>query len=51
MNCPDIVRAWKDEEYRTGLTEAECAALPQNPDEGLRHCIASDSKWAGLVTT
>lgn len=27
----DIVRAWKDEEYRRSLTEAQRAALPENP--------------------
>jgi mersacidin/lichenicidin family type 2 lantibiotic len=27
----DIIRAWKDEEYRLSLTEAERALLPQNP--------------------
>src|SRR5436190_24009547 len=31
MNRLDIIRAWKDEEYRSGLTEAERAALPENP--------------------
>ena len=31
MNRLDIVRAWKDEEYRNSLTEAQRAALPQNP--------------------
>jgi mersacidin/lichenicidin family type 2 lantibiotic len=27
----DIIRAWKDEEYRNSLSEAERAALPENP--------------------
>src|SRR4051794_23240689 len=27
----DVVRAWKDSEYRAGLSEAERAALPENP--------------------
>ncbi len=27
----DIVRAWKDEEYRASLSAAELAALPDNP--------------------
>ena len=27
----DVVRAWKDPEYREGLSEAERAALPANP--------------------
>ena len=31
MNRLDIVRAWKDEEYRMTLSDAERAALPENP--------------------
>jgi mersacidin/lichenicidin family type 2 lantibiotic len=27
----DVVRAWKDEEYRSSLTEAQRAQLPENP--------------------
>ena len=27
----DLVRAWKDPEYRDGLSEAERACLPANP--------------------
>jgi mersacidin/lichenicidin family type 2 lantibiotic len=27
----DIVKAWKDEGYRNSLSEAERAALPENP--------------------
>jgi mersacidin/lichenicidin family type 2 lantibiotic len=27
----DIIRAWKDAEYRNSLSEAERAALPPNP--------------------
>jgi mersacidin/lichenicidin family type 2 lantibiotic len=27
----DIIRAWKDEEYRNSMSEAERAALPPNP--------------------
>ena len=31
MSDHDIVRAWKDAEYRAGLSEAERAALPVHP--------------------
>lgn len=31
MSKFDIARAWKDEEYRNSLTEAQKAQLPQNP--------------------
>ncbi|HEX4960527.1 MAG TPA: mersacidin/lichenicidin family type 2 lantibiotic [Thermoanaerobaculia bacterium] len=27
----DVVRAWRDEEYRNSLTEQELASLPANP--------------------
>ncbi len=27
----DVIRAWKDEAYREGLTEQQLAALPANP--------------------
>jgi mersacidin/lichenicidin family type 2 lantibiotic len=31
MSHLDIIRAWKDEEYRLSLNEAERALLPENP--------------------
>ncbi|MGD1808840.1 mersacidin/lichenicidin family type 2 lantibiotic [Dapis sp. BLCC M126] len=31
MSKIDIIRAWKDEEYRNSLSEAEKAQLPENP--------------------
>ncbi len=31
MSNIDIIRAWKDEEYRNSLSEAEKAQLPENP--------------------
>jgi mersacidin/lichenicidin family type 2 lantibiotic len=31
MSKQNIIRAWKDEAYRRGLSEAERAALPENP--------------------
>ncbi len=27
----DVIRAWKDEEYRLGLSAEQRAALPENP--------------------
>ena len=41
MNRLDIVRAWKDEQYRASLTEAQRAALPQNP-VGIAEVPATD---------
>lgn len=31
MSPNDIIRAWKDEEYRSSLSAAERALLPQHP--------------------
>jgi mersacidin/lichenicidin family type 2 lantibiotic len=31
MSQVNVARAWKDDEYRGGLTEAERASLPENP--------------------
>lgn len=31
MSKLDIVRAWKDEEYISGLSESERSRLPKNP--------------------
>jgi mersacidin/lichenicidin family type 2 lantibiotic len=33
LNGVDIVRAWKDEEYRASLSDEQRAALPQSPAE------------------
>jgi mersacidin/lichenicidin family type 2 lantibiotic len=31
MKKIDVIRAWRDEEYRNSLTEQERASLPENP--------------------
>lgn len=31
MKTENIIRAWKDEEYRSTLTDDELAAIPTNP--------------------
>ena len=31
MSNRDVIRAWKDEEFRAGLSEADRARLPENP--------------------
>ena len=31
MKKDQIIRAWKDEEYRSGLSESERSSLPENP--------------------
>jgi mersacidin/lichenicidin family type 2 lantibiotic len=45
MAHKDIIRAWKDEEYRRSLTDAERAQLPAHP-AGL---IELDDADLGLV--
>ena len=44
----DIIRAWKDEEYRLSLTEEERALLPEHPaglieleDEEMNHVLGA----------
>ncbi len=50
----DVVRAWKDEEYRSSLTEAQRAQLPENPagmieltDEALNEVVGGEgiTQW------
>src|SRR5262249_47986899 len=41
MNRVDVIRAWKDEEYRRSLSDEELAALPENP-AGLVELNAAD---------
>ena len=31
MTNAEVIRAWKDPEYRTGLTESERSMLPEHP--------------------
>ena len=31
MKKIDIIRAWKDEDYRNSLSQEELASLPENP--------------------
>ena len=50
MSKIDIVRAWKDEEYRSSLSEAQRAELPNNP-AGLVELSESDLREAAGGTT
>jgi mersacidin/lichenicidin family type 2 lantibiotic len=47
MSQVNVVRAWKDEEYRRGLTEAERAGLPENPAEFLEQTEAELEQAVG----
>lgn len=31
MNTVDVIRAWKDRDYRNSLSQEQLAALPANP--------------------
>jgi mersacidin/lichenicidin family type 2 lantibiotic len=46
MSKIDVIRAWKDEEYRLSLTEAERALLPEHP-AGL--IVLPDDQMMGVV--
>lgn len=48
MKTNHVVRAWKDEDYRLGLSESERSQMPQNPagmvelsDSDLRRVIGA----------
>ena len=41
MRKIDVMRAWKDEDYRESLSDSERASLPKNP-AGLVELSASD---------
>lgn len=53
----DVVRAWKDEEYRSSLTEAQRAQLPENPaglidltDEAINEVVGGWPRWGRYLT-
>jgi mersacidin/lichenicidin family type 2 lantibiotic len=50
----DIIRAWKDEDYRNSLSEEQRSQLPENPagmielsDEDMRSVVGGDPVAAG----
>ena len=45
MSHRNIIRAWKDPEYRLSLSEAERATLPSNP-AGLIELSDAELDWA-----
>ena len=50
MSHIDIIRAWKDEEYRLSLSDAERATLPDHP-AGLIELSDADLNAAGVADT
>ena len=49
MSAKNIVRAWKDEDFRSSLTAAERASLPANP-AGIAELSDADLTAAGAGT-
>ena len=49
LSMTSIVRAWKDDEYRQSLSEAERAALPQNPAGMVELTDGELAEVAGLL--
>lgn len=49
MTNAQIIRAWKDEEYRSGLTDAEKAMLPPSP-AGIVEIQEENLSAAGGIT-
>jgi len=51
MSHPDIIRAWKDEDYRASLSAEQLSLLPENP-AGLIELSDEDmSSLSGGCTT
>ena len=51
MSKPDIIRAWKDAEYRSSLSESQKAVLPDNPAGGIDLSDSDLSSVAGGTFT
>ena len=47
MSLADVIRAWKDEEYRLSLSDAQRAALPANPAGRIELTAADLQEVAG----
>lgn len=51
MSKSDIIRAWKDEQYRGSLTNAQRAALPANPAGAIELTDSELGAVVGGITT
>ncbi|HVF56051.1 MAG TPA: mersacidin/lichenicidin family type 2 lantibiotic [Pyrinomonadaceae bacterium] len=49
MKKVDIIRAWKDEEYRASLTDDERASLPEHPSGAIELYDAELGEVAGAM--
>lgn len=50
MSIKNIIRAWKDEDYRLNLSEAERALLPEHP-AGLIELSGAEMDGVGVVVS
>ena len=50
MTRNEIIRAWRDEEYRLGLSESERSMLPENPAGAVELTDADLAEAAGADT-
>jgi mersacidin/lichenicidin family type 2 lantibiotic len=50
MTSSEVIRAWKDPEYRSNLSESEISMLPENP-AGQIELSGSQLRNKFLVTT
>ncbi|MDB9373349.1 mersacidin/lichenicidin family type 2 lantibiotic [Nodularia sphaerocarpa] len=53
MSNIDIIRAWKDEEYRNSLSEEQRSMLPENPagilemaDQEIQNLVGGEARYA-----
>ena len=47
LSNEDIIRAWKDEEFRQGLSDAQRAQLPDHPAGAIEMSdLDADKSWA-----
>lgn len=57
MKKIDVIRAWRDEEYRNSLTPEELASLPENPaglpvmDDSVLRSVTGGCGVPGFTTT
>ncbi|MGI5214105.1 mersacidin/lichenicidin family type 2 lantibiotic [Plantactinospora sp. CA-290183] len=56
MDNRDIIRAWRDDDYRMSLSAGELTALPEHPsgsvelpDAVLRHAVGGRTEFAGTL--
>ena len=52
LSSEDIIRAWKDEEFRQGLSDAQRAQLPDHPAGAIEMSdLDADESWGAGIRT